>query len=148
MNRRWETVLAVALIGAAILLRTLVFLDNRSFWGDEVMIALNVRARGFLGLLTPLELEQTMPIPLLFLTRLLTLVLGHHEMVYRLPMFLAGCALPFEIWRWYPARVGRVEAFATRRLVERILSRLKSAGARVEQPVTLGQSALYRVTLP
>lgn len=110
MSAKDERRIAVALVVLALLLRVAVYAVNRAFWGDEAMIALNVRSRDLLGLVNPLDFEQAMPIPLLLVTKLFTMLLGHHEMVYRLPMFLAGCALPFIIWRWYPALVGRTES--------------------------------------
>lgn len=110
MSGKTEQRAGLALVLLAIVLRAAVYLDNRAFWGDEVMIALNIRGRDLLGLLAPLDFDQTIPIPLLLLTKPLTMLLGHHEMVYRLPMFLAGCALPVIVWRWFPRVVGRVEA--------------------------------------
>ena len=110
MSGKTEQRAGLALVLFAIVLRAAVYLDNRAFWGDEVMIALNIRGRDLLGLLAPLDFDQTMPIPLLLMTKPLTMLLGHHEMVYRLPMFLAGCVLPILVWRWFPSVVGRVEA--------------------------------------
>ncbi len=110
MSAKDERRIAVALVVLAVLVRVAVYAVNRAFWGDEAMIALNIRSRDLLGLVTPLDFEQTMPIPVLLITKLFTMLLGHHEMVYRLPMFLAGCVLPFIIWRWYPALVGRTES--------------------------------------
>lgn len=110
MTGKTEQRAGLALVLLAIVLRAAVYLDNRAFWGDEAMIALNIRGRDLLGLLAPLDFDQTMPIPLLLLTKPLTMLLGHHEMVYRLPMFLAGCALPIIVWRWFPRLAGRLEA--------------------------------------
>ena len=110
MSGKSEQRAGLTLVLLAIVLRAAVYVDHRAFWGDEVMLALSVRGRDLLGLLAPLDFEQTMPIPLLLVTKAFTWLLGHDELVYRLPMFLAGCALPILVWRWYPRAVGRVEA--------------------------------------
>lgn len=97
------------LVLLAILMRAIPYLSNRAFWGDEVMIALSIRARGLAGLLAPLEFDQTMPIPILLTVKGFTLLFGNHELVYRLPLFIGGCALPFLVWRWFPRLVGQAE---------------------------------------
>ena len=99
-----------ALVLLAVFLRAVPYLANRSFWGDEVMIALSLRARELAGLLAPLEYDQTMPIPILLLVKLTVMVLGNHELVYRLPIFVAGCALPFIVLVWFPRLIGQAES--------------------------------------
>ena len=96
--RRGERILAVLLVLLGIVLRLFQYLGNRSLWGDEVAIALNMRTRGFLGLLHPLSYDQTMPIGLLYILKSVASVLGFSELVLRLPLLLAGCALLILTW--------------------------------------------------
>ena len=79
-------------------LRIAQYLENRSLWGDEVAIALNLRLRSFHGLLHPLSYDQTMPFGLLLVLKAFGSVFGYSEWVLRLPLLLAGCALILLAW--------------------------------------------------
>ncbi|HEX7024506.1 MAG TPA: glycosyltransferase family 39 protein [Gemmatimonadales bacterium] len=100
-----------ALVVLALAVRLSLFMSDRSFWGDEAYIALNLRSRGLRELFSKLDFEQTMPVPLLLASRISGALLGHGELAYRLPMLLAGCILPILLWRVYPRLVGRIEAW-------------------------------------
>lgn len=89
-----------------IFLRVCAYLANRSFWGDEVCIALNLRFRGFLALFHVLDYEQTMPVPLLLCLKLMTKLFGFSEYVLRLPLLVVGCILLFVIWRTFDRELG------------------------------------------
>jgi hypothetical protein len=95
---RLQKVLALCLIFFGILLRVLPYMANRSFWGDEIAIALNVRFRTLAGLMHHLDYEQTMPLPLLAILKLAVSTFGTSEYVFRLPMFLAGCLSLPALW--------------------------------------------------
>lgn len=97
-NSRYAAILAVVLMAYGIVLRLSPYLSNRSFWGDEVAIALNVRLRTFAGLFRHLDFEQTMPIPLLEIVKATVSVLGVSEYAFRLPLFIAGCVTLIVIW--------------------------------------------------
>ena len=79
---------AVVVVGILLRLRALTF--DRSLWMDESLLALNLLRRGFLGLLQPLDHEQTAPLGFLWLAESASRVLGFSEWVLRLPAFLGG----------------------------------------------------------
>ncbi len=79
-------------------LRLAGYFSNRSLWGDEAAIALNLRFRSFWGLLHPLDYDQTMPIPLLLGLKSLGHLLGFSEYVFRLPQLVIGCLLLAITW--------------------------------------------------
>ncbi len=91
-------VLASLIIGVGAVLRVAQYLGNRSLWGDEVAIALNLRFRTFLELSHPLSYEQTMPLGLLLVLKSFVNVFGYSELVLRFPSLLAGCALLIVTW--------------------------------------------------
>jgi len=101
----------VGLVGALLLLfgiflRVSAYLTNRSLWGDEVSIALNLRFRGFLGLFHVLDYEQTMPTPLLLSLKFITKLFGFSEYVLRFPLLVVGCILLLVIWRTFDREFG------------------------------------------
>lgn len=97
-NNRYVAVLAGVLIAYGIILPLSGYLSDRSFWGDEVAIALNVRLRTFAGLFRHLDFEQTMPIPLLEIVKATVSLLGVSEYAFRLPLLIAGCVTLIVIW--------------------------------------------------
>jgi predicted membrane-bound mannosyltransferase len=99
-------VLTVFLIVFGIALRLAGYLAHRSLWGDEVEIALNVRFRDLAGLMHPLDYEQTMPIPLLVVIKLLVSIFGASECVLRLPVIVVG-------WQRYGLFSGDCSALAS-----------------------------------
>ncbi len=86
------------IIGVGVGLRVANFFRDRSFWGDEVAIALNLRFRSFAELLHPLSYDQTMPVGFLLCVKGVASVLGYSELVLRLPLLLVGCALLILTW--------------------------------------------------
>lgn len=86
------------IIGVGVSLRLVEYLRNRSLWGDEVAIALNLRFRTFPGLLRPLSYDQTMPVGLLMIVKGFASLFGYSELVLRLPMLLVGCGLLISTW--------------------------------------------------
>jgi len=98
LRGRAERVLASLIMGVGIALRITHYLANRSFWGDEVAVALNLRFRDFSGLLRPLSYDQTMPLGLLLLFKTTSRVLGFSELALRFLPLLAGCSLVILIW--------------------------------------------------
>jgi len=98
--RDWRTgkVLPGFMVGIAVALRLAQYLHDRSLWGDEVAIALNLRFRKFAGLLHPLDYDQSMPLALLLSIKCLATLFGYSELIMRLPVFLAGCGLLILTW--------------------------------------------------
>jgi hypothetical protein len=97
-DSRAERLVASALMAVGVGLRIAQYLANRSLWGDEVAIALNLRLRSFHELLHPLSYDQTMPFGLLLVLKAFGSGFGYSEWVLRLPLLLAGCALILLAW--------------------------------------------------
>ena len=98
--RHWRTgkVLPWLIIGVGVGFRVAQYLGNRSLWGDEVAIALNLRIRTFAQLLHPLSYDQTMPLGFLLVIKSFASVFGYSELVLRLPSLLVGCGLLILTW--------------------------------------------------
>jgi predicted membrane-bound mannosyltransferase len=98
--RHWqaEKLLALSIITVGTALRIAQYLGNRSLWGDEVAIAMNLRLRTFAELLHPLSYDQTMPLGLLLVIKGQSNLLGYSELVLRLPLQLVGCGLLILTW--------------------------------------------------
>jgi hypothetical protein len=92
------------LIFLAILLRTRQFLFNRSLWGDEAMLALNIVKRDFAGFFQPLLFDQSAPLGFLVVEKLSITLFGNHDYILRLFPFLAGLAAVF-IMFWLARRI-------------------------------------------
>lgn len=85
---RW---LLGALLALGVGVRLFHFLDNRSFFIDEIYLNVNTIKLGFWELATkPFEYEQKAPIGYLWATRLCVLLLGKKEMALRLFPLLCG----------------------------------------------------------
>ena len=105
--RRLSTVIASFLILLGAALRLGGFAANRALWVDEVSVALNIRLRGFQGLLRPLDYEQTMPIALLMGIKAIVSGLGFSERALRLLPLIAGCLLVVALWITFERFLGR-----------------------------------------
>lgn len=80
----------VVALGA--LLRLARYLDNRSLWLDEAMLAINVTEKSFSELFGRLEFLQTAPIGFLLAEKSVVSVLGDSEHALRLVPLLASLA--------------------------------------------------------
>ena len=105
--------LAYCIIAAGIIIRLVVYLQNRDLFIDEANLARNIYERGFLELLRPLDYEQYAPPIFLFILKISTLTFGYSEYAYRIYPLLAGMGtlfVSFSILReitsfrslWYP----------------------------------------------
>src|SRR5271156_5174831 len=81
-----------ALVAAGCAIRLVHYFANRCLWIDECFFAMNVKARGFAELATPLSLNQTAPLLFLWAQKLATVCFGAGEMALRLVPLLAGMA--------------------------------------------------------
>ncbi len=89
MSRFSKSIWTIAILG--IVIRTVAYLQNRSLWLDEILLALNVMRLSFAQLATPpLALHQMAPIGFLYLCKAVVTVFGFGEMALRLVPFLAG----------------------------------------------------------
>jgi hypothetical protein len=92
---------AVALAGAVALgvaIRAVDFLNCRSLGLDEARLAVNVAARSWLGLLRPLDMDQTAPPLFLWGERLAFLLFGRSDCALRLLPVVAGTAAAILIY--------------------------------------------------
>lgn len=79
-------------VGVGIALRLRRWAADRSLWGDETLLALNLLGRSWTGLLAPLTHGQAAPIGFLWLEKLAVTCFGSGERALRLLPLLASVA--------------------------------------------------------
>lgn len=79
-----------AIIIAGLLLRLVVYLQNRNLIIDEANVVRNLYERGFGGLALPLQYEQFAPPVFLWIEKLNIILFGYHEYALRLYPLLCG----------------------------------------------------------
>lgn len=82
--------LSLFLVGWGILVRLIQYLHNRSLWGDEVNLALNIIDRSYVELAQVLDNNQAAPLGFLWLEKLITQMVGNSEYALRLLPFTAS----------------------------------------------------------
>ena len=82
----------MAVVAAGILLRIILFLQNRNLIMDEVNLVRNLHERSFGGLLYPLSYEQFAPVPFLFFSKISLTIFGAYEWAVRLYPLCCGIA--------------------------------------------------------
>ena len=87
--------LPAVIIALGIILRMVVYIDNRNLWTDEVAVALNIIERGFPELAQPLAYGQYAPPVFLWIVKLCSMMFGFGEQALRLFPLLAGIASLF-----------------------------------------------------
>ncbi|MCB0633474.1 MAG: glycosyltransferase family 39 protein [Saprospiraceae bacterium] len=90
-----------------ILLRIVVYLQNRSLFLDEANLARNIADRSFAGLFAPLDHQQYAPPLFLVLEKLNWLVAGSSEMVLRCWPLIMGCVGLYLVYRLLIDQTGR-----------------------------------------
>jgi hypothetical protein len=85
--------LVVALVIAGAVIRVVRYAADRSLWGDEGALALNIVQRGPLDLLEPLDYRQGGPTGFLLTEKTVTYLLGERELALRLFPLLCGIAV-------------------------------------------------------
>lgn len=85
-------------IGFGALVRLVEYVSNRSLWGDEAMLVLNLVERSYLELLQPLDYNQAAPPGFLWIEKLAIQLFGNNEYALRLFPFLAGLV---SLWAFY-----------------------------------------------
>lgn len=73
-----------------ILVRLVQYANNRSLWGDEASVALNIVDRSYLGLLNPLDYNQAAPPGFLWAEKLAIQIFGNNEYALRLFPFISS----------------------------------------------------------
>lgn len=89
VDMRWW-VAGIMLVGAALRIRH--YLGNRSFWLDELFLALNLQSRSFAELAGPLDWDQMAPLGFLWIERAALAAFGDSELALRFPPLLASLA--------------------------------------------------------
>lgn len=84
---RFWSILALLL---GVVVRLVQYLSNRSLWGDEVNVALNIVNRSYLELLKPLDHNQAAPPGFLWIEKTAVQLFGNSEYALRLFPFVAG----------------------------------------------------------
>ncbi len=92
-------VLGWLIVVVGIILRVRQYLANRSFWGDEASLALDIVSRSFEGLTEPLGYHQAAPVGFLFIEKLLIILLGNADYILRLFPLLSGILAVYLIYR-------------------------------------------------
>lgn len=95
-NAKTRNTLLWAAVGAGSVLRLVQYLYNRSFWQDEVALALNIIQRDFSQLAEPLANDQAAPYLVLVLFKTAHLLFGVSDYAFRFVPFafsVAGLAL-------------------------------------------------------
>lgn len=91
-----------ALVGAVLalgaLLRLRQYAGQRSLWLDELSVALNLATRGFVGLLRPLDYNQTAPVLFLWAEEAATRIGGLGEQSLRVVPLVCGLILLPVAW--------------------------------------------------
>ena len=73
-----------------VLVRTVQYLNNRSLWGDELSLAVNILDRSYGELAQTLDYNQSAPLGFLWLEKLATQLWGNSEYALRLLPFIAS----------------------------------------------------------
>ena len=120
MQKTWKRVEAffradylwwgIVLLGS--LLRLRQYLLNRSMWGDEASLALNLVTRNFSELMQLLDYHQAAPIGFLFIEKLSILVFGNHDYILRLFPLVASIFAIYLIYKFARASFGTFGLFA------------------------------------
>lgn len=95
LQKRLSTIIPVAILLLGIVLRLIVFFDNRCLWTDEVAVALNVFEKSYTQLALPLDYAQYAPPLFLWIVKACTQLFGYSEQAFRLYPLLAGIAALF-----------------------------------------------------
>lgn len=90
LRKDYINYLSLFLVGWGILVRLIQYLNNRSLWGDEVNLALNIIDRSYGELAQVLDNNQAAPLGFLWLEKLITQMVGNSEYALRLLPFVAS----------------------------------------------------------
>lgn len=87
--------IAFLICAIGVFLRLKAYFASYSFWMDECSLAINIIKRGIFGFFAPLEHYQSAPPLFLSLTKILTLIFGNDEKVYRfIPLVCSIASIP------------------------------------------------------
>ncbi len=101
-------ILPALIILTGIILRLILFFQNRNLIIDEANIVRNLAERGFAGLALPLRYEQYAPPVFLWIEELASLLFGYGEKSMRLYPLLSGIAALFVFYKVASKLMGRL----------------------------------------
>lgn len=88
------------------------YFANRSFWGDEASLAINIVSRSFIELTKPLGFHQAAPVGFLFIEKLLITVFGNQDFILRLFPLFSGILAVYLMYRITWERFDFIGVFA------------------------------------
>lgn len=97
--RKPGNIFLLLLILLGILLRLVIYFQNRDLIIDEANIVRNLSERGFLALLQPLDYEQYAPVLFIWIEELASLLFGYGPFGLKLFPLLSGIASMFLLYR-------------------------------------------------
>lgn len=95
-HARW---MLAAVLAVGSVFRLVQFVEGRSLWTDEAMLALSLTSRPFAELLAPLDYGQAAPVPFLWAQRLLVQLGGMNEHTLRVLSLATGLLVPLLTWK-------------------------------------------------
>jgi len=104
----WISAGLIGIVG--IVLRLRQYLANRSLWLDEAALAINIKEKGFHGLLQPLEFSQAAPVGFLYLEKLSSIIGGVNEFSLRFFPLLSGLLILPVSFLLYKQLMGKTAA--------------------------------------
>ncbi len=94
------------IIFVGVFLRLFIYIQNRSLWGDEASLALNIVHKNFSELTHLLDYHQAAPIGFLFIEKLLTIIFGNHDYVMRIFPLISGILALYFIYHFARTHLG------------------------------------------
>ena len=117
LRNRIKSIIKPEVIGWGIvflgfIVRIRQYFANRSFWGDEASLAINIVSRSFIELTRPLGFHQAAPVGFLFIEKFLITVFGNHDYILRLFPLFSGILALYLIYRITLERFDFIGVFA------------------------------------
>jgi hypothetical protein len=94
------------------IMRLRQYFDNRSLWGDESSLAVNIVERSFTGLTQQLGYHQAAPLGFLFIEKISIVLLWNADYILRLFPLLSGLISVYLMYRIAKDHFGRAGMFA------------------------------------
>ncbi|NLD46307.1 MAG: hypothetical protein GX660_03795, partial [Clostridiaceae bacterium] len=91
-------ILYIIVLALGILFRLGSYIQDRTLWYDEAMLASSVFQHGFTNLLEPLDYSQSAPVGFIFIVKVFVSVFGSSQYILRLYSLISGI---MAIWIFY-----------------------------------------------
>lgn len=91
-------VLYILVLALGILFRIGSYIQDRTLWYDEAMLASSIFQHDFKNLLEPLDYSQSAPVGFIFIVKILVTIFGSSQYILRLYSLVSGIAA---IWVFY-----------------------------------------------